>query len=96
LVADGEGFGIGLLHLPKLEEACLTDAKPLLDLSALEKTLRIGLQKKGNLLIGEPFVELGHGCLLTPKEAASMGVRFSNENGSPLKSWIQLPSATGE
>jgi len=36
-------------------------------------------------LIAEPFVELGHDCLLTLNEAASMGVRFSNENGSLLK-----------
>jgi hypothetical protein len=29
-------------------------------------------------------VKLGHDHLLTLKEAASMGVRFSNENGSLL------------
>ena len=75
---------MGLVHLPELEETCLSNAEPLLDLSAVEKPPTIGLQKKGNFLIGEPFVKLGHDCLLTLKEAASMGVRLSDENGSLL------------
>jgi hypothetical protein len=54
-----------LIVLPKLKEAGLADLQRVLDLFAAEKTSRIGVEKKSNLIVRKPLVKLCHGYLLT-------------------------------
>jgi len=84
LIHDREAFWVGLVLLPKLKEACLTNAESVLDLLAAEKTSGIRVQEESDLFVGEPLVKLSHGYLLSKVEAASMGIRFSSEKSSLL------------
>jgi len=84
IVGDGESLAGGLVTFPQREETRLADRQRLLHLSPADQSLGIGMHEKGDLLNRETLVKLCHGCLQRAVEAASMGVHFSNENGSLL------------